>query len=963
MNQFKMKMNATHSSILKKIASKIYTKIGKFDVKYFASDEPIDKANATTLNYSDIKVGESWGKKEFCCAWFKLTGKKNSIKKNLYALINISGEALVYNENFDVITSITSVPNKINLFQAFKGKQIVPLDDIADDIVLYMDAGYNGFCQSSTFCPKLIRCDICEKNEDYHKLFYSYNALLAQMLSTKDKQVAKNISSALNEAKKYLNNPNQAIAILDKLLNEKDKSGIEFFAIGHGHLDLAWLWPLRETKRKAVRTIAAQIQNIDKYKGFVYGISQPQQIEWIKQYEPALFEQIKQKIKEGTIEPQGGMWTECDCNLVSGESFIRQFYYGFKYWKQELNVDVRTCWLPDVFGFSGALPQIIKKCGIDTFYTIKLSWNKVNKFPYNSFNWEGIDGTKVLAHISPFPDYTCTGSPFIFNRAVDNYKEANVAPVALISYGPGDGGCGPNEGNVEIVGNVSKMIGMPNVKFGSAVDFFDKLKKYEDKLPTHSGELYLEMHQGTFTTQAKNKKYNRKIEILLHDIEFLQSQMLLRGMDIEEYNLDEIWKEVLLYQFHDILPGSSINRVHVESQARYAIIAEQLKDTIQKITAKLGISEGLFNASCAHVDKTINMDNIAYRVTALPYSNAQISKIQNSNLSYGCDYIDNGVINVKFNKYGEIISYYNHNLKKEFANKTLNSLIVYSDPRIFFNAWDIVQCYEKLPKHRCKLVESVTMQNADNITKVNTYRYNKSKIRQKVIVYANRAEIDFITNVDWNEKHKMLRADFYPNHYGDKVVCDCQFGYKEYNTTNNNSFDKAKFEINAHKFIDVSKDGYGVALFNDCKYGHGVKNGRISLNLLRSPVYPDPKADRGQHEFKYSLLAYSGNMNEANIQNFAYQYNNELLPISLNISHIISVNNANIVVETIKPSYDKKAIVVRLYERSGQEQKTTINTFSNDIFETNMLENNEKKIDCNLTFHKFEVKTLKIMIK
>ena len=597
---------------------------------------------------------------------------------------------------------------------------------------------------------------------------------------------------------------------------------------------------------------------------------------WLKEEYPNLYERVKQKVKENRIELQGANWVEGDCNLTAGESWIRQALYGSKFWKEEFDFKSNMCWLPDVFGFPATLPQVIKKCGMDYFMTIKLISNTVNQFPYKSFNWEGLDGTQVLAHMEPQGDYNSGSTVFALHKSDKRNTERDILDKALLIYGDGDGGGGPGEGHIEFTKRHSNVC-----KMSKAVDFFNDVNPIKDILPTHKGELYYERHQGCYTSQANSKKWNRRIEELLHKIEWLGAYAFNKQISYDRAKVEEIWKEVLLYQFHDILPGSSIKRVYDESIARYKTMYEELKQIESDLINKLATANALKAINPIDYDRTeyIKEDSSWYKVDARKYSTASLTPLKDDCdcLTYNDDTIENDKIKVTFNnKTGVITSILDKAANKELVKDYFNKFTIYSDPFMFYNAWDINMDYPNMKKWDVKLDGANCYIDGPTVVRESKYSYNDSHIIQKVILTLNDSLIKFDTTIDWHEELKMLRADFVPTVFNDNVKCNIQFGNYDRTTREDNSVQKAQFEICAHKFINLDQDNYGFALLNNCKYGHRVKNGFLSLALLRSPIFPDPTCDRGSHHFVYAIYPHNCSFEESDTMQKGYCLNNEL---------------------------------------------------------------------------------------
>ncbi len=963
---------------LRKLRSECYTKVGTLNACYSPSSEPVPFGEKDGLEYQPIKVGTVWSAECYGSAWFRFTGKipESAKGRRVALLIGDGGEGCIYDAAGQPIKGISDIGAFIDFAQPHIGKRYFELTDCAEggeEIDYFMDAGNNHKPTDVNRTAKLKQADIVICNDEIKKVYYDVLALLFQESVTqsgdpKEKSIGKAVKEAIRKTLKE-GDTRAASEILEKEMANGEKLPFTAYATGHAHLDLAWLWPIRETQRKAVRTFVNQLYNMDKYPEYIFGASQPQQFEWIEKRYPELFEKLKAKVASGQLEVQGGMWVECDTNVPSGESIIRQNLYGKRYWKEKFGKDMRMCWLPDVFGFSGNMPQLLKKCGIDYFLTIKLSWNEHNKFPHRAFVWEGIDDSSVIVHMPPDETYNSEGNAWTYTNCLKNYPEKDKLNYFAVLFGVGDGGGGPGEGHIEMVNRAKKMAGLPEVKNSQAIDFFDKLKTDEDKLVRHKGELYLEKHQGTYTSQAKNKLLNRRIEFALHNTEFLCMLAEKKGMAYPKEKLDEIWKEVLLYQFHDIIPGSSIARVYTESVARYEKMLEELKELRKEAIRAMNGGEGLsaINWTSYPTDRPVMYKDKWYRMNLQPYSAAKLTpwKGEPGKLKAGDDFIESELFKVTFDPYGNILSLIDKKTGKEFCSRYLNKLNVYRDKRLYYNAWDISINYTKHAPAEFKLVSYSTMVTDCSVVRENVYRYNRSKIIQKVVLTLGKPLIDFVTTVDWQETHKMLRADFRPAVFSDKVTCDIQMGNIKRSTKDVTKIEKAQFEIAAHKWIDVGEDS-GFGIITDSKYGWRVKEGLISLNLLRSPMFPAPDADKGVHNICYAIYPHSSDYNAAAIQKEAYLYNNRptIVECDLEIPSVFVSSDTHIVIETVKRSEDGKGVIVRAYEDSGTARTADIRTeFKGEVYETDLLENPIGASSLKgVAFKPFEIKTFKIVL-
>lgn len=969
-----------HPHILRgllKIKSAVYTKIGKLDAEYMVDPEPIPFAERLTRPLLPIKVGEKWGNL-FECGWFHFTGKvPESAKGQKVVLhINVDGEGCLFDENGTPKKGLSVLAGAVEIFQPQKGKSTLDFAECAnggEDIDIWVETGHNKLTSNPKKYAILKQADIAVVREDIKDLYYDYLTLILQMSALKKNHTKfisiRNTLSIVMTQMKDFSPENLAIAreTLRMEFQFGEKYPYKYYAVGHSHLDLAWLWPIRETKRKAGRTLSNTIYNIEKYPLYIYGISQPQQLAWVKEMYPHLYEKVKEYIEKDRIEVQGKMWVECDTNVTGGESLIRQNIYGNKYWLDEFGKTSTICWLPDVFGFSGNLPQILRKCGMEYFLTIKLSWNEHNMFPHRTFIWEGIDDSQVMVHMPPEGDYNSDATPISILDGFKKYPEKEKIHLMGMPYGVGDGGGGPGEGHIECAKRARVVSEMPVVTMAPASKLFNELEGYKTHMKTHKGEMYLEKHQGTYTSQAKNKYYNRLAERKLHEVEFLSTVARLQtGYPYPFEALERIWKEILLYQFHDIIPGSSIKRVYDESVPRYIALCEELDALIDAAKSAINGEKELcaINATSFARDEYITVDGRVYKASLAPYSSGRLTECTDSAPTT----MENEIIKVSFDNQGNIVGLYNKQLGKEFCKSKMNVLNVYPDKRLHYNAWDIDIKYTKKKPSPFKLKS--TKQYAEGISFVteNEYTYNKSTLVQKVIVTKGSAGVKFQTKVDWQETHKMLRAEFYPSVFGDEVACDIQFGNLKRSTNDKTSIEKAQFEICAHKWIDVTDNQgkYGIALLNDCKYGHRVKEGLISLNLLRSPMYPAKDADKGEQSFCYEIYPHEGGFVSASIAEKGYAFNNPLIVADKAFGQFIASSNPHIVIETVKMAENgENAVIIRAYEDTGANARCTITTG----FEyksaslADMLENETDNVSLeDIEFAPYEIKTIKLKV-
>ncbi len=973
----------------------INKKVADLRAEIVKSKEPIKWQDLDKTAFKPIRQWQSWGKRKeyadsFDCAWFHFTGQvpAKAKGKSVICRIKLQGEGLVFNPDGIVLQGITQVLSKGDIFHSLIAKQRIDITDNSngdEKIDLYVDAGFNGKFRIRKCTAHLRRCDICIHDEEINQYYYDYiDLFFIMMILDKDSERFKEIDKALKQSYKVYKKQGAAAAreFLKPTIEKKPQyQATTYYCIGHAHIDLAWLWPLRETKRKVARTFANQIRNLALYDDFYFAESQPQMFEWLQEEYPELFERVKKYVFDERIELQGGMWVESDTNLPGGESWIRQSLYGQKYWKENFNFKSNMCWLPDVFGFPASLPQVVKKCGMDYFMTIKPTSNDFNRFPYRSFNWVGIDGTKLLAHMEPLGDYNAGNSPLAIKKSEDRYSEKDICDKALLIYGDGDGGGGPGEGHLEYMMRHKKNIdGLAPCKPSFAVKFFEDIKDMADKLPTHNGELYYERHQGCYTSQANAKKWNRRIEELLHTVEWLGAVAYFKDVKYDRAKVEKIWKEVLLYQFHDILPGSSIKRVYDEAYARYQILYDELKEIQSTLLDALsnGFAVSAINPIDFDRDEYVKIDGEWFDAKLPAHSVGKLmpADIDTQEFAYSNNIIENAKLRVTFGNNGEIISLIDKQENKELVKEYFNKLVVYSDPFRYYNAWDIQwgkdkrTNYMQMKKWEFELVSSNTYIDGANLVRENSFKYHNSSLVQRVSLKLGGDMVTFDTSVDWHEELKMLRADFVPTVFADSVKCNIQFGNFDRTTSEADKDEDynpnwAQFEVCAHKFVNIDGEDYGFALLNNCKYGHRAKEGFLSLALLRSPIFPDPTCDRGAHSFSYAIYPHKQKFEETDLMAKGYIFNNpiEIIKQNVDITTIAKFDNTDIVIETFKVAEDEGGVIIRAYESLGQKARATLqlNCDCSSIYECDMLENKEKFIKGKtFEFTPYEIKTIYI---
>lgn len=814
-------------------------------------------------------------------------------------------------------------------------------------------------------------------------------------------------------------------------------------SIGHTHIDVAWKWPLRQTREKVLRSFATVLYQMERYPEYKFMSSQPQLYQFVKEESPELYEKIKEKIAEGRWETEGAMWVEADCNLSSGESLVRQILYGKKFFRKEFGTgENKVLWLPDVFGYSAAMPQILKKSGIDYFMTTKIGWNEYNKIPNDTMYWKGIDGTEILTYFITTKDYIT--DPELYTRSTSEttyngrqnanqvmgtwqrYQNKDINNEVLTCFGYGDGGGGPTiqmqEENRRLAYGLD---GCPKTEVTFVRDFFEGLEKRLEgkKVPKWCGELYLEFHRGTYTSMARNKRGNRISEFLNHDAEslqvFLNQEQPGTGYDRE--HLRRVWELTLLNQFHDILPGSSIRDVYEDSEEQYNEILEldldmtsdaliTLSEQNERKGAELntrGEYITLFNTTpFGRADvmesegavriydgdkelpvqwtedgmtiwKAEEVPAYGYRVfTAVP---AEESRTQTGTISVDLknNRIRTPYYEICLNNAMEFTSLYDKKADRELMKEgqTGNSLLAYEDRPKEYDAWNIdpyyvEKCYPVTEVLHAEVKESGPVRTVLAVGK----KFHHSVIEQEIVLYEESPRIDFHTCIDWKESQILLKAAFPLDLVTDKAVYEIQYGNVERPTHANTSWDQAKFEVCTHKWADVAEAGYGVAFLNDCKYGLDIKGTTVGLTLLKSGIFPNPEADREEHEFTYSLFPHQGDFREGRVVREAYLLNNSMyqisgrMPVKEQKKAYIAVSEENVVLETVKPAEESEDIILRFYEAHGQRTKAEVCVADGlwQVYETDLMEEHpvpvrEKTNKFSFVIKPYEIKTFRLV--
>lgn len=806
----------------------------------------------------------------------------------------------------------------------------------------------------------------------------------------------------------FMDGVQKADAVLKQMLSRPNAPSAPYAGfIGHSHMDTAWLWTRKETEKKCARTYANQMSLMDQYPDYTFIQSSAYHGDIIRRLYPDLFEEIKKRVKEGRYEPNGGVWIESDCNIPSGEYMIRQFVWGQRFTRKHFDYTSDAFWLPDTFGYSASLPQIMQGCGVKYFLTTKISWNDTNEFPYDTFYWKGIDGSKVLVHFNrshawPSPE---TMAENIMSRDGNTVKEKETSDMRLLSYGFGDGGGGPEFAMIEMADRLKDVEGLPRSSHTTVSGFMKRLEEGLYRPSTYVGELYLELHRGTLTNQHTIKRNNRKAEFALRDLEYMTvREAVLRDQVASAEKINPLTEELLVNQFHDILPGTCIPAAHDDAIRDVAkVIAEAEKGTAEILSGLSDGTEGFTLINTLSFDREdvvylpfagsyVEGDYVQQVVTdmagneKLAVMGAKIPALGTLTLypagtaderksAFYAEglYLETPFLSVRFDEKGYIESLKDKRNGRQLKGEgyALNTFLVAEDVPLGWDNWDVDADFECKFADRAELLSrEVAADGAVEYRIRSSYRLTeKSTLTQDMVFYADSPEIVFETKMDWQDDHRFLKAAFDTNIHTDYASQEIQFGYIRRATNRNTSVEKARFEVSNHKYTDLSETRYGAAVLNDSKYGISVEGSSMRLSLHKGGCMPDYRGDKGVHCCTYALLPHMGSMDAVNVVRPAYLLNEKPLLVKGNLAleSLARVEAENVIIETVKPAEDaRKAFVLRLYEAEGTQTVTKL-SFGvpvEQVEETNMLEETLIVLgtgpEVELAFKPFEIKTLMV---
>ncbi len=914
-------------------------------------DEPVPVATAMQADYQPFSVGTRWGA-PWSTLWLRAyatvpdewAGRRVEAVFDLGFVGNWPGgqaEALVYDLDGQPIKGISPRNQYIPVATEAEG---------GESVGLLIEAAANPDVLAGGFVPTPLgdkatagdaplytfaRADLAVLDETVWHLALDIDVLreLMRQLPVADPrrhEILRALERSLDalDAHDVAGTAAAARAELQTVLNQPaHASAHTISAAGHAHIDSAWLWPVRETIRKTGRTFANATALAEEYPELVFACSQAQQYAWVKEHQPAVFQRIADAVKAGTWAPVGGMWVESDANLPGGEALARQLIHGKRFFLDEFGVECEEVWLPDSFGYTAAFPQIARLAGARWFLTQKLSWNQTNKLPHHTFWWEGIDGTRVFTHFPPIDTYNAELTGEELARAVTNYAEKGRGTRSLAPFGYGDGGGGPTREMMERARRLRDLEGSPKVIVERPSEFFRAAEAEYPDAPVWSGELYLEMHRATYTTQSRTKAGNRRSEHLLREAELWAATAAVRtGAEYPYDRLDALWKTVLLQQFHDILPGSSIAWVHQEAEANYARVKAELEEIVT--TAAGSLPGAVFNAA-PHARAEVVGDSY---VEAPALGAATVRAFTGAPVQVTDRSLDNGIVRVELDDDGLFTSVVAGG--REVLADRGNLLQLHPDLPNKWDAWDIDAHYlrrrtDLTDADAITVVESGPLRGAIRVDR----SFGASRVTQTIRVTAGSPRIDVETEIDWHESEKVLKAAFPLDVHADRSTAEIQFGHVHRPTHTNTSWDAARFEVYAHRWMHVGEPGFGVAVLNDSTYGHDVSRTTrdgggttttVRLSLVRAPHSPDPDADQGLHRFTYALLP-GATIGDAVAHGYALNLPLRVAGGAGTVEPLVSVDNPAVVVEAVKLADDRSGdIVVRLYESLGGRAAATL---------------------------------------
>lgn len=760
----------------------------------------------------------------------------------------------------------------------------------------------------------------------------------------------------------------EAAKVLHPLLACKNGSTApEFSIFGQSHLDMAWLWPVEETMRKSARTYSNQLVLMEEYEDYKFLLCEPPILEYLKELYPNVWQRVKERVRSGNFIPEGAMWIESDTNIPSGESLIRQMVWGKRWFRRELGIDSRMAWMPDTFGFSATLPQILKKCQIPYFATQKLTRQdpECESFPYNVFWWEGMDGSRVLSHLFKKSNAVINPGDLITRWESDRIQQENIDGM-IYPFGYGDGGGGPTREMLETARRCADLEGAPRCRMESPVAYLDRQENVEN---IFCGELYLAWHRGTLTSQARTKQGIRGAESALKLVEFFLSRQLLAGKPMPDgwrERLEDLWKKLLFNQFHDVATGASIARVHERAEKELREICDGCNRMLGEFLAgpePRASKHTIYNSlshdrSCR--GKTVPAQSSAVLDRDEPMGEpARVRFIEEE----GCYELANAYLVCRVNSNGELISVKRPDSDMEYLAGIGNRFLMFKDVNTCYDAWELGSMYENLPVE-LDGPATITMHQWPGKAELEITRFlHNSCLTQRIVLMGYMRSVNFETHIDWQEKHKLLKVAFPVNAYVREAIHEIQYGYVKRPTHRSYQTDRDRYEVCSHRYTALTDGAHGAAVLNDGKYGVSVVDNEIRLTLLKSAVMPDQTADRGEQYFTYAFYPFDDAFAQSDVPHRAAELNEPMIICADgdDVGPIFLPDQKNIIVDTIKPADTmENALLVRAYEAMGMQTDCAfaVHDKVQRVEETDMLEENGHIADLeNVHFGPFEIKT------
>ncbi|WP_216589737.1 alpha-mannosidase [Streptomyces brasiliscabiei] len=994
-----------------RIKPAIYAASAPFEVEAWqAPGEPVPFAEAAAASYTPFAMDTPWGP-PWGTTWFRMRGQVPAAwaGRRVEAVIDLGfvgdwpgnqAEALVHLADGTPLKAVNPLNQYVPIGNPVRGGEVIDYlveaasnpDILADNFSKITPMG-DILTAGDKPLYTFRRADLAVLDEEVFHLDLDLQVLRELMVHLAEHEPRRHeILHALDRAMDAVDLDDvsgSATAVREILAPVLAKpahaSAHTISGVGHAHIDSAWLWPIRETKRKTSRTFSNVTALADEYEDFIFACSQAVQYEWVRDNYPQVWERIKKAVDKGQWVPVGGMWVESDGNLPGGEAIARQLVHGKRFFIEHFGIETKGVWLPDSFGYNASYPQLAKLAGNDWFLTQKISWNQTNRFPHHTFWWEGIDGTRIFTHFPPVDTYNARFSGEEMDRAVRNYQEKGAGKRSLAPFGWGDGGGGPTREIMERARRLADLEGSPKVVVEHPDEFFAKARAEYEDAPVWNGELYLELHRATYTSQARTKQGNRRSEHKLREAELWATTAALNAPEYTypHEKLDRLWKTVLLHQFHDILPGSSIAWVHREAEAEYARVAKELEELTTEAVAALGTGDArVFNTSPRDRSEVVRTTAGAPAYVTVPANgSAPLTPAEPPHpVTVSGRVLDNGLVRVEIAEDGTLASVRDLVADREVLGDKGNLLRLHTDLPNYWDAWDVDKHY----KNRYTDLldpESITVVEEDPLLgaiRVERSFGKGSRVTQTITLRAGSPRIDFETDIDWHEAEKFLKAGFPIDVRAAHSSAEIQFGHIQRPTHTNTSWEAARFEVSGHRWVHVGEPGYGVAVINDSTYGHDVSRTvredggtttTVRLSLVRAPRIPDPEADQGKHRITYSLLP-GASIEDAVAEGYALNLPLRVADAAGAPEPVVSVDGDGVTVEAVKLADDGSGdVVVRIYESGGGRARGVLRTGFplagaqiTDLLERPLSETATEGNGVPVTLRPFEVQTLRLAV-